>query len=135
MKLDSVSKSLVVWLGILLFAVANGAARELVLIPLIGRHPALILSGVSLCALILLLAYLSVRWFGHAPRATYVAVGLIWLGLTVTFELGFGHFVQGKTWSQLLDAYSFAGGNLWPVVSVVTAVAPYWAARVRGLVR
>jgi hypothetical protein len=52
-------------------------------------------------------------------------------GLTVLFEFGLGR-AQGKSWTELLAAYSFQGGNLWPVVLVLTAAAPALAARLRG---
>ena len=58
---------------------------------------------------------------------------MLWLCLTLTFEFSFGRFVQHETWSTLFEAYTFKDGNLWPLVLVVTALAPLLAARVRGL--
>jgi hypothetical protein len=47
------------------------------------------------------------------------------------FEFGFG-LAQGKPWSELLAAYTFKDGNLWPVVLLAVLVAPYLCLRVFG---
>lgn len=127
-----VGKAFAVWLGILVLAVANGAFREAVLIPALGKRPAFVLSGVLLSAFILAAACLALPWFGRAPAVSYVAVGLGWLCLTLAFEILFGRFVRGQAWSQILETYTFKDGNIWPVVLLVTAAAPYLAARFRG---
>jgi hypothetical protein len=61
----------------------------------------------------------------------YAAIGLGWLALTVLFELAFG-LVQHRSWPELLAAYTFSGGNIWPIVLATTALAPVMAARARG---
>ena len=134
MALKMAFKALLVWLGILLLAIANGVLREAVLVPGLGQPAGLVLSGILLSGLILLTAYLALPWMGRAQLASYLAVGIGWLCLTLVFEFTFGHTVQGKPWRELLEAYRFTGGNLWPIVLLVTAAAPAWAARFRGWV-
>lgn len=134
MALELVFKALAVWLGILLLAIGNGALREAVLVPMLGHPAGLVLSGVLLSGLILWTACLALPWMGRAPLASYLAVGAGWLCLTLVFEFTFGRIVQGKPWPELLQAYRFTGGNLWPIVLLVTAVAPALAARFRGWV-
>jgi hypothetical protein len=58
--------------------------------------------------------------------------GLIWLCLTLSFEFGFGLFVQERSWAEMLEAYTFKDGNIWPLVLVVTFLAPLLAARIRS---
>ena len=124
--------SLLAWLLILCLAVANGALREAVLIPSLGRSFGLVLSGVMLSLLIALVAYAFVRSRTRHSPAQGMFVGVFWLFLTLVFEFGFGRLVQHKSWSELLDAYTFNGGNIWPVVLLVTLLAPYIAAVVRS---
>ncbi|HSH30565.1 MAG TPA: hypothetical protein VK971_11700 [Thiohalobacter sp.] len=124
-------KALVVWLGILVLAGANGMLREGVLVPMLDKPLALILSGILLSVLILAVACLSLPWLGRLPATGYIAIGLGWLCLTLVFEFAFGRLVQGRPWPALLEAYTFRGGNLWPLVLLVTAAAPYAAARIR----
>lgn len=124
-------KALVIWAGILVLAVGNGALRESVLIPGLGTPAALVLSGLLLSALIIGVAYLSLPWLEISRPRQLWSVGLGWLAFTLVFEFSFGLW-QGKSWSELLEAYTFRGGNLWPVVLATTALAPYIAAKLRG---
>ncbi|KFZ30406.1 hypothetical protein IDSA_10085 [Pseudidiomarina salinarum] len=119
-------KALVIWAGILLLAIINGVLRESVLMPALGTPAALILSGLLLCALIIGVAYFSLPWL-QIQRP----VELGWLALTLAFEFSFGLW-QGKSWPELLEAYTFTGGNIWLIVLAVTALAPYIAAKLRG---
>lgn len=129
--LEIAVKAFAVWLGILVLAVANGLLREVVLIPALGKSPGLILSGVLLSGLILVVAYLALPWFGRVAVASCAAIGFGWLVLTLAFEFSFGR-LQGKSWTTLLEAYTFSGGNMWPVVLLITAAAPSIAGRLRG---
>ncbi|MFP4315714.1 MAG: hypothetical protein ACOC24_04915 [Desulfovibrionales bacterium] len=126
-------KALVIWTGILVLAVLNGALRDAVLIPKIGTTAGLVLSGLLLSALIFVVTYVSLPWFGVRRPAELMGIGLGWFTLTIVFEFSFGLW-QGKSWQVMLEAYMFKGGNIWPAVLLVTALAPYLAARLRGWV-
>ena len=125
------SKALVIWVGILALAVANGVLRELVLTPGLGTPAALVLSGLLLSTLIIGVAYFSLPWLHiHYPVVLFI-VGMEWLILTLVFEFSFGLW-QGQSWYELVEAFTFKGGNIWPVVLVTTVLAPYIAAKLRG---
>lgn len=126
-----VAKALAVWALILLLAILNGITREALLTPAFGQVPGLLISGLLLCALILLVTYLTLPWLSVAVREQQLRLGIFWLLLTLVFEFAFG-LAQGKPLSVILSAYTFRGGNLWPLVLCVTAVAPRLMARVRG---
>jgi hypothetical protein len=125
-----VLKSVLAWLVILALAIANGILREEVLVPSLGKHGGLALSGVLLCLLVALVAYGLVRLSPGLTVAQGVRIGMLWLGLTLVFEFAFGRYVQRKSRGELLDAYTFAEGNLWPLMLVVMFVAPVVAARI-----
>jgi hypothetical protein len=127
-------KALLVWIGILFLAIANGWLRERLLIPAFGSPAALVLSGALLSLLILVTAYAVVPWLGPRVSTQCLYVGLIWLGLTLVFEFTFGRSVQHKSWPELLQAYTFKGGNIWPVVLTIIVLAPFIAAKLRGIV-
>jgi hypothetical protein len=55
----------------------------------------------------------------------------LWLGLTLAFEFLAGHYLFRQSWDRLLADYNVARGRIWPLVLVVTAAAPFWAARAR----
>lgn len=126
-----VLKALIVWTGILVLAVANGALREAVLIPKLGTPAGLLSSGLLLSVLIVAVAYLSLPWLETRRPTHLLGIGLGWLALTLIFEFSFGLW-QGKPWPVLLEAYAFKGGNIWPVVLGVIVLAPYASAKLRG---
>lgn len=123
-------KAFIIWLGILCLAMDNGIFRESILIPAIGKPLGLLSSGILLSLLILLVAYLSLPWFGQVSRIQTIIIGIISLCLTLIFEFTFGLY-QGKTWLELFEAYLFKDWNIWPLVLLVTAVAPYLTAKLR----
>lgn len=125
-------KSLAVWLLILLCAIVNGGFREAVLLPRLGTTPAYVLSGVLLALVILGAALGCIRWLGVESPSQALRTGAFWLLLTLAFEFCFGRFVQGQPWPALLEAYTFRDGNLWPLVLLVTLLAPLIALRARG---
>jgi hypothetical protein len=118
MTLGLFGKALIVWVGILVLAVVNGdgAIREAVIIPAIGLKYTLILSGVLLMLLIIGVTYLALPWMEARKITQLILIGLGWLCLTLTFEFSFG-LLQGKSLPELLSAYTFKGGNIWPLVS------------------
>jgi hypothetical protein len=124
-------KSFGIWLLILPCAIANGAFREAVLVPVFGNPAASIASGLLLSACILAIALLLVPRLGDLGRLRPAVLGLFWLGLTVAFEFGFGRLVMHRAWEELFEAYTFNNGDIWPLVLLTTFIAPVFAARLR----
>ena len=63
------------------------------------------------------------RWPIGTNQAA-LAVGAIWATLTLAFEFGFGHWVVGQSWGELLEAYNLADGRVWVLVPIWTMIAP-----------
>jgi predicted small integral membrane protein len=124
-------KALAVWCVILALAFANAGLREVVLAPRLGKVRSLTASGVLLSVLVLAVAYVSLPWIGAVRMREWLAVGLGWFALSLAFDLLLG-IAQGERLRQQLGAYLFRRGSLWPIVLLVTASAPYLAARLRG---
>ena len=120
------------WFPMVAIAVANGAVRQAWYGPYLSELRAHQVS--TLTALVLLGLYM--RWVvrrwppGSAARA--IAVGGLWFGLTLAFELLFGHYVARHAWSRLAADYDLLAGRLWPLVLVWVATAPYLLSRQRG---
>ena len=129
----TVLKALALWLAILALAIANGLLREKILIPSLGSTTGLVSSGILLSAGVLLVAWAGAPWYGSLTSRQWMLVGAFWLGLTLMFEFGFGRLVQHKTWGEMLEAYTFKDGNIWPLVLLVTLVAPWLVAKIKGL--
>ena len=123
-----------VWVLILLFAVLNGAVREGLLIPRLGETAARALSTVILSLLVLASTWFTIPRIGPPSSREALKIGLLWLVLTLGFEFLFGHYVFGNSWSMLLEDYNLSRGRIWILVPVLVLVAPYWTARMRGIV-
>jgi len=124
-------KAAAIWLVLAALAIGNGVLREQVLARLFEPTLALPLSGISLSLLILLITWFVLPWFGALRASQYAVIGGQWLLLTLAFEFGFGRYVAGKSWAQLLAAYDLSTGNLWLLVLAVTACAPYAVAELK----
>ena len=122
----------VVWLAILLLASVNGAVRDLIVAPRIGDTLARAISTLILCTVVLLVAWLSIRWIGPRTNRQALGIGLCWLALTLTFEVGAAR-LSGKPWSVVLADYAVLRGRIWVLVPIVTFLAPRWVGRRRGL--
>lgn len=127
-------RALALWLGLVVLAIANGAVREAWLAPSLGPRAGEVASAVLLSALILVVAYLSIRWIGTRTVRGALAVGGLWLVLTVAFEFLGGRYLFGVEWDELVDNYRFWRGRAWVLVLVTVFAAPWLAARARGLV-
>lgn len=113
------------WLALVPVAIANGLLRERTYgrrISELHAHQLSTLIGMFLTGLAVslfaLLAPLSDA--GDAIR-----IGLVWVGFTVVFEFGFGHWIAGQTWARLLEDYNLFAGRLWLIFLVWLGALPY----------
>jgi hypothetical protein len=123
------------WLGGIPIAIANGTARELTYKDRVGDVAAHQISTAT--AIALFAAYFAVlerRWPIPTERCA-LEVGATWVALTVCFEFGFGHYVDGRSWTDLLRDYDLSRGRLWSLVLVWLAVGPLVVRRLRAPVR
>jgi hypothetical protein len=113
-----------VWFAIMLIAILNGAARDMLLAPRLGDPVARALSCLTLAALIVLVTWVSLRWIHPASQGDAWTIGVMWLAMTLTFEFVAGHYLFHTEWSTLLADYNLLKGRLWIVVLVTTTIAP-----------
>lgn len=112
------------WIPMVLIAIANGMIREATYgkqLSDLRAHQISTLTGVFLFGVYIwgLIHVLSITSTGQA-----VAIGLIWLAMTITFEFLFGHYVAKHSWNTLLADYNVLKGRLWAVVLIWVAIAP-----------
>ena len=127
-------KGTVIWLLLVAVAIGNGLFRDAVLVRVSTPAVALPLSGIVLSLLILLVAFLSMPLVAGRRARVYWCIGLLWVTLTLAFEFLFGHYVAGKSWSDICQGFNVARGNLFLLVLVAAGLAPRLAARARRLV-
>jgi hypothetical protein len=120
-------RAVAIWAGLLVIAVANGALRDVLIVPRLGPQAGHVISTLVLSAVIVVVAFVSIRWIAPPDRAGALRVGGLWVVLTLAFELLAGHWLFGKSWSDLFADYDLAAGRVWILVLVATLLAPAWA--------
>lgn len=122
-------------LGLMAIATANGVTRELTYADYLGEETAHRLSLVPMVVLFgLYVDVLERRW----PLPTWrgaLGVGAMWASIAAGFELGVGHYVDGKSWSELLGEYNLAEGRNGGLVLAWTIAVPSVVKLVRKLRR
>lgn len=126
-------KAFLFWFVLMVLAILNGTVRIKLIIPFTGLTGGLAISTVMLCALILLATWLGIRWMGPSTAAQAWGIGVFWLALTLGFEFGAGHYLFKKPWSELLLDYDLSRGRIWVLVPIITLMAPWLMAKVRGM--
>jgi hypothetical protein len=114
-----------------LIAFGNAALRELWLRNHFGDLQAHQISTVLLVLLLALYIGIVVSIWPPASPGHAFAIGILWLGLTLAFELLLGRYVSGLSWSTLLQEYDLRAGRLWVFVPIWVVVAPYVFYRLR----
>jgi hypothetical protein len=113
------------WLVILPVMIANGIFRELVLerwmVPMVAE----ILSVCLGIAIIVVMTRYLLRPLAGRSATALVRASVTLVLLTVAFEFSFGHYVDGKSWSELLANYAIWDGRLWPVALMTLAFMPF----------
>jgi hypothetical protein len=127
-----VLRAAAVWLLLLVVAVAAGTARSALLEPRLGERTAHQVGTLAVVALFAAVIWSTVRWIDPGlDRARLAALGIGWAAATIVFELGFGRWVGGHSWSRLLADYDLSAGRLWVLVLLTVALGPPLAGAIR----
>jgi hypothetical protein len=126
-----VARSSAIWLVLIVAEIVHGISRAIVLVPWVGEFRSNQIGVFTGSAIILVIAYFTIRWIGAERPNQLLLVGLIWLLLTVAFEVLFGRFVVGLTWERVAADYNVLQGGLMPVGLMVLFFSPRIAAKLR----
>jgi hypothetical protein len=118
-------KYTIAWLPMVCIAIMNGAIRELSYGKFLSELRAHQVSSVSVILLLGLYVWFLTRRWRLQSQTQAIAIGLIWLCLTIAFEFLFGHYVVNHSWERLTLDYNVFEGRLWMFVLVWIATAPY----------
>jgi hypothetical protein len=119
-----IARALAVWCLLLVLAVLNGGVRDTWLSPALGDPVGRRISSILLSLVILFATWLTIGWIGPTTARQAVAVGALWVGLTLAFEFGVGHYGFGNPWAELLADYDLRRGRIWILVLLTTLLAP-----------
>jgi hypothetical protein len=126
-------RSLTIWLVLIVAEIIHGILRAIALVPIIGEFRSNQIGVFTGSSIILLIAYFAIRWIGAKRPSELLLVGLIWLFLTVAFEVFFGRFVVGLTWERIASDYNLLKGGLMPLGLLVLLVSPVIAVKLRAV--
>ena len=113
------------WFVLLVVAVINGALCDALYKSATGDHAAHQISTLTGILLFGIVIWAMTRRWQIVSSAQAWKIGIMWVVMTVCFEFGFFHFVGGKPWSELLDAYNVFAGQVWVFLLIWVLIAPY----------
>ena len=100
----TVLRGLAVWVCIIFVEVLHGIARTWFLAPVIGDFHARQVAVFTGSILVVLVATMFIGWLRPANAREAAWVGIVWLVLTLTFEIVFGRFVAQASWTRIATA-------------------------------
>jgi Na+/melibiose symporter-like transporter len=127
-------KAIVVWLVFIVAESINGTVRMFWLVPLLGDVRAHQISFMMGALLILAIATISIKWIHASRTSQLIKVGLLWLLLTVVFEIVLGRFILGYSWQRIAADYNLLQGGLMPIGLVFLVLSPIIATRLRNFI-
>ena len=125
-------RAIIVWVLLILAEILHGIARGILLAPHVGEFRSNQIGVFTGSLIIVAIAILFVRWIGASRPRQLIRIGVVWLVLTLVFEIVFGRFVAGASWERLASDYNVLHGGLLPFGMIVLMLSPWIAAKVRG---
>ncbi len=113
-----------VWLLIIFAETLHGTVRTLLIEPFIGGFRARQVSVLIGSAIIVFITFLFVRWLKGNYTYQFILVGVMWVGLTVGFEIVLGRFIMDLSWERICSDYGVASGGLMIFGLIVMLIAP-----------
>lgn len=125
-------RAFVVWLIIIVAESIHGVVRTLLLAPIVGDRAARQIGVLIGALLIFVIAYLCIRWIDARTKLQLLGVGLLWVVLTLLFELGLGRLVLGLPWERIAEDYEPTRGGFLGLGLLFMAVSPLLAEKLRA---
>ena len=120
------------WLAIIAAETIHGILRGLYITPYVGDLRARQIGVLIGSLIIFFIAFLTVLWI-NASAKQFLLIGMLWVVLTVIFEVGLGLAV-GLSSERILADYDVRAGGMMMFGLLFMFVAPYLSARLRGIV-
>jgi hypothetical protein len=99
--------------------------------PWLGDFPARQISVFTGSLLILIVTYFFIEWIGAATTRQLTLTGVMWVFLTLSFEIGLGRFAFAYSWERILSDFNFAKGGLLGIGLLIMGFAPRLTASLR----
>jgi hypothetical protein len=127
-------RAIAVWLLIIFTESLHGTARRFLLEPYLGDFRARQLAVFTGSLIIFTIIFLCIRWLRASSIGQLLGIGLLWVGLTLGFELLLGRLVFDYSWERILSDYNLREGGLMIFGLLFLIVSPYLAAKARRVI-
>jgi len=107
-----VVRSLVVWLLLIVAEIVHGVLRAILLVPMVGEFRSNQIGVFTGSAIIVLIAFFTLRWIGATRKRSL--------------------FLVGSIWERLVADYNVVEGGLMPLGLLVLFFSPVIASRLSG---
>ncbi len=116
---------LLIWFALLALAIANGALRQSTfgkVMPELRAHQLSTLIGSVVMGVAI---WLVIAAWPPASGRQAIAIGVVWLGLTVAFEFFMGLVLLRRARAEVLGDYNLRRGRVWVLFLAWLTVAPW----------
>jgi hypothetical protein len=127
-------RALGIWLTLIAVESIHGVIRRLLLEPRLGDLRARQVSVLTGSVLILVVFVLTLRRLGVQTARRWSEIGLLWLTLTLAFEIGLGR-AAGMSWARIASDFDPRAGGFLGIGMLVILVAPRVLAGRLGLIQ
>lgn len=124
--LAALLRAFLIWLVIIASESLHGALRRLLLSPEVdfALRQLSVLIGV---VIIFAITWLFMSWLRIRTARAALAIGALWVLLTLAFELALGR-LTGLSWARILIDYDLTQGGMMPLGLLAMGLTP-WAVR------
>ena len=130
--METILKSILIWMCVLPSSVICGSVQSFVLDPLFGEVIGLNICSVSLCIFIYITIYFMLPKIESQPKEVYPKIGLTWVVSTLIFDIGM-RYATNIPESVIFGNYNIMEGKLWIFVILFMGIVPSLVAKQRGL--
>jgi hypothetical protein len=128
------SRAVGLWLTLVAVESVHGVIRRLFLEPQLGDLRARQVSVFTGTALIGLVFWFTLGWLKPQPVRRWWALGLLWMALTLAFEIGVGR-ATGMSWARIASDFDPRRGGFLALGMLAILVAPRFLVPRLGLIR
>ena len=130
----ALARAIGIWLTLIAVESIHGVMRRLFLEPHLGDLRARHVSVFTGAVLIMLVFWFTLKWLGPQPVRRWWTFGLLWLALTLMFEIGLDR-ATGMSWDRILSDFDPSRGGLLALGMLVILVGPRLLAQRRALIQ
>jgi hypothetical protein len=126
-----VLRAFAVWIILMAVESVHGIFRRLLLERWVGDFAAREIGVFTGSVLILIVTYLLIDWISATTTKQLTVIGVMWVGLTLAFEIGIGRLAFEYSWERVLSDFNIARGGLLGIGLFILGCAPRIAASLR----